>query len=234
MSAVSSQPWPDPGTYHRTLERVDQRRSEARRLLGRLAVAIQHDAHDLIDTVLAEALAWPEQIEAQRARKAALLYAITALLSRTRHSEIALWLAPLIPLAPGMTQVLVFSTDPPRQSFCWRVTPAYALVDGRAPLWLPVDPLIQPYHEGQVTIDHGYLQRVLLRRRREHPPILLLPHPRGLVQLDSASYVILDGNHRVVCAWHQQRQAIAGHILTPDEAAAVLVSHSRWPPYGKG
>ncbi|GAB4217470.1 MAG: hypothetical protein OHK0022_59760 [Roseiflexaceae bacterium] len=234
MSSFSSSPWPDEPPYSRTLERVDQRRTEARRLLGRLAVAIQHDAPALIDTVVGEALGWPEASEPQRQRKAALLYAITAFLARTRHTDMALWLAPLIPLAPGMTQVLVFSTEPPRQSFCWRVTPAYALVDGRAPLTLPLDPLIQPYQRGHVSIDEEYLRRVLLPRRRTPRPILLLPHPRGLVDLGGMAYVILDGNHRVVCAWHQRLQSLPGHILSPEEAAAVLVSHSQWPPYRPG
>jgi hypothetical protein len=52
-----------------------------------------------------------------------------------------------------------------------------------------------------------------------------------MVQLDGAPYVILDGNHRVVCAWIQRRRRIPGFVLTRQEAAAVLVSHSQWPPY---
>lgn len=234
MSSFSLAPWPEEPSYRRRLEQVEQRRSEARRLLGRLAVAIQHDTPTLIDRVIGEALAWPEANQPQRQRKATLLYTITALLARTRHTETALWLAPLIPLAPGMTQVLVFSTEPPRQSFCWRVTPAYALVDGRTPRTLPLDPLIRPYQRGHVSIDEQYLRRVLLPRRRPPRPILLLPHPRGLVDLDGRAYVILDGNHRVVCAWHQRRQTLHGHILSPEEAAAVLVSQSQWPPYQPG
>jgi hypothetical protein len=72
---------------------------------------------------------------------------------------------------------------------------------------------------------------VLLPRRRRPRPILLLPHPLGMVELDGAPYVILDGNHRVVCAWYQRRRRIPGFVLTRQEAAAVLVSHSQWPPY---
>jgi hypothetical protein len=130
-----------------------------------------------------------------------------------------------------MTQMLVFSVKQPQEQFCWRVTPAYALTEGRAPAELPIDPLIQPYQHGSVDIDEGYLRRVLLSRPSEPRPILLLPHPLGLVELDGAAYIILDGNHRVVCAWHQRRGSILGFVLTPEEAAAVLLSHTQWPPY---
>jgi hypothetical protein len=130
-----------------------------------------------------------------------------------------------------MAQVLVFSAGQPQQRFCWRVTPAYALVRGRRPAALPVVELAQPYQRGEVDIDQVYLRRVLLPRRRRPPPILLLPHPLGQVRLGGATYVILDGNHRVVSAWRQGRFWIPGFVLTAREGAAVLISHSRWPPY---
>jgi hypothetical protein len=223
--------WPDLLARARALARADARRRPERRLLGRLALAMQHDDDALIDSVVDEALAWPEADVRQCARKATLLYAITGMLTRARYVTVALRVAPLIPQAEGMTQVLVFSTDQPPQRFCWRVTPAYALVQGRTPSSLPVEPLVQPYRRGRVHIDHAYLRRVLLPRRRRPRPILLLPHPLGMVELDGVPYVILDGNHRVVCAWYQRRRRIPGFVLTRQEAAAVLVSHSQWPPY---
>ena len=223
--------WPDLLARGRALARAEARRRPERRLMGQLALAMQHDDDALIDAVLDEALAWPESDRAQCARKAELLYALTGMLARARYVAVALRVAPLIPQAEGMTQVLVFSTDHPPQRFCWRVTPAYALVQGRSPSSLPVDPLVQPYRRGRVHIDQAYLRRVLLPRRRRPRPILLLPHPLGMVQLDGAPYVILDGNHRVVCAWYQRRRRIPGFVLTRQEAAAVLVSHRQWPPY---
>jgi hypothetical protein len=223
--------WVNERLRARILVRIGQRRRPERRLLGMLAAAAQHDDRDLIDAALTEALDWPEAAAPEALRKATLLFAMTTLLARARYTEYALRLAPLIPSAPGMTQVLVFSTEEPRQRFCWRVTPAYALVHSRAPSNFPVAPLVQPYRDGQVSIDHAYLRRVLLPRRRKPRPILLLPHPLGMVHISGASYVILDGNHRVVCAWQQQRWRIPGFILTPQEATAVLVSHSCWPPY---
>ena len=48
-----------------------------------------------------------------------------ALLARAGHTELALKVAPTIPFAPRMAQVLVFSAGEPRERFCWRVTPAY-------------------------------------------------------------------------------------------------------------
>ncbi len=223
--------WPDLLARARALARADARRRPERRLMGRLALAMQHDDDALIDAVVDEALAWPEADGRQCARKATLLYALTGMLTRARYVTMALRVAPLIPQATGMTQVLVFSTDQPPQRFCWRVTPAYALVQGRAPSSLPVESLVQPYRRGRVHIDHAYLRRVLLPRRRRPRPILLLPHPLGMVELDGVPYVILDGNHRVVCAWYQRRRRIPGFVLTRQEAAAVLVSHSQWPPY---
>ena len=226
--------WLDERLRARILVHIGQRRRPERRLLGMLAAAAQHDDCDLLDAAMTEALIWPEASTPETLRKAALLFAMTTLLARAGYTERALRLAPLIPNAPGMAQVLVFSTEEPRQRFCWRVTPAYALVHSRAPNNFPVAPLVQPYRDGQVSIDHAYLRRVLLPRRRKPRPILLLPHPLGMVHLGGATYVVLDGNHRVVCAWQQQRWRIPGFILTPQEATAVLVSHSQWPPYTTG
>ena len=231
MPSFQSSLWSDERLRARILARIGQRRRPERRLLGMLAAAAQHDECDLIDAAVTEALAWPEDTTAEVLRKAALLFAMTTLLARARYTEHALRLAPLIPNAPGMAQVLVFTSEEPRQRFCWRVTPAYALVHSRAPTAFPVAPLVQPYRDGQVSIDHAYLRRVLMPRRRKPRPILLLPHPLGMVQLGGATYIILDGNHRVVCAWQQRRWRISGFVLTPQEATAVLVSHSQWPPY---
>jgi hypothetical protein len=219
--------------HAKALTQIDRRRRPGR-LLGRLAVAARHDDIGLIDTALAEALAWPEADDTQISRKAELLFAMTALLARMGYGDLALRVAPLIPFASGMTQVLIFSTDQPQQRFCWRVTPAYALVGGRAAEELPLDLLIQPYHHGRVHIDDSYVRRILLPRLGEPHPILLLPHPLGMVELGGASYVILDGNHRVVCAWHQRRGTIPGFVLTQEEGAAILMSHSQWPPYPPG
>jgi hypothetical protein len=215
----------------RAITLVGRRQRPERRILGMLAVGVRGDDRPLIEAAVAAALAWPEEGEQQRARKAGLIYSITARLARAGYSDIALRVAPLIPFAPGMTQILIFSIEQPQECFCWRVTPAYALTEGRAPADLPIEPLIQPYQHGRVEIDEPYLRRALLSRPREPRPILLLPHPFGLVDLGGAAYVILDGNHRVVCAWHQRRGTIPGFLLTPEEAAAVLLSHSQWPPY---
>lgn len=231
MSMFFTPLWPDEQLRARILARIGQRRRPERRLLGLLAAATQHDEPLLIDAAINEALSWPETTPLEAARKAALLISMTTMLARARQTERALRLAPLIPNAPGMGQVLVFTSDHPRQRFCWRVTPAYALVHSRAPISFPVAPLVQPYRNGQVSIDHAYLKRVLLPRRHKPPPILLLPHPLGMVELGGETFIILDGNHRVVCAWHQRRWRISGFILTPQEATAVLVSHSQWPPY---
>jgi hypothetical protein len=214
-----------------TLARIDRRARPERRLLGLLAAAVRHDDPPLANAVLAEVFGWPESTPEHCTRKAQLLYDITALLARAGHTELALQVAPAIPFAPGMAQVLVLSAGEPRQRYCWRVTPAYALAHGRRPAALPVAELARPYQRGEVQIDHEYLRRVLLPRRRRPPPILLLPHPLGQVVLEGASYVILDGNHRVVCAWRQRRFWVPAYVLTPREGAAVLVSHSRWPPY---
>lgn len=223
--------WPADSLRDEVLARIGRRARPERRLLGLLAAAARHDDAALADAVLAEALSWPEDSTARCTRKARLLYDMTALLARAGHTELALRLAPCIPFAPGMAQVLVLSAGEPQQRFCWRVTPAYALTKGRRAAALPVAELARPYQRGEVDIDHAYLQRVLLPRRRRPPPILLLPHPLGQVQLGGASYVILDGNHRVVCAWRQRRLWVPGYVLTPREGGAVLLSHSRWPPY---
>lgn len=210
---------------------IERRRRPARRLLGMLAVALRHDDFRLIEVVLTEAMGWPEANELEQLQKARLLFAITSLLARADYMELALRIAPMIPAARGMAQVLVLSTDHPQERFCWRVTPAYALVQWRKPDYIPTDILIQPYQRGQVTIDQAYLKRVLLPRRREPRPILLMPHPLGMIELDGAPHLILDGNHRVVCAWCQERPMVPAYVLTPEEAAAVLHSHSQWPPY---
>jgi hypothetical protein len=223
--------WLEGAGHARIIARIGQRRRPERRLLGAVAVAAQHDDLDLIDAATAEALAWPEASEEQCTRKAALLFAMTALLARARRADLARRLAPQIPFAPGMSQVLVFSTSRPQQCFCWRVTPAYALIQGRRPTYFPIEPLVQPYQRGQVSIDHTYLQRVLLPRRRTPRPILLLPHPLGLVDLDGTAHIILDGNHRVVCAWRHRRCRVPAFVLNSQEATAVLISHSQWPPY---
>lgn len=229
MPPFGPPPWPDAGAGARA--RIGQRRRRERRLLGLLALALQHDDAEIADVLVAEALDWPERSRWQRARKAAMLFTLTGFLARARYTALALRVAPLIPPVAGMKQMLVFSTERPRQQFCWRVAPAYALVQGRAPAYLPTEPLVQPYRSGLVHIDHAYLKRVLLPRRHEPPPILLLPHPLGLVELDGTPYVILDGNHRVVCAWYQNRPQVAGFVLTPQESAAVLICHNQWPPY---
>ncbi|MFO7166915.1 MAG: hypothetical protein DIU80_002695 [Chloroflexota bacterium] len=215
----------------RTLGRISRRQRLERRMLGMLAAAAQHGDAALLGTVIAETLSWPETSDALLLRKASLLYAMTALLARAGYMEAALRLAPSIPFAPGMAQVLVFSVGSPQQRFCWRVTPAYALVSGRRPVALPVAELAAPYCRNEVEIDRAYLERVLMPRRHRPPPILLLPHPLGQVRLDGRAFVILDGNHRVACAWHQRRFWISGYILTPREGDTVLISHSQWPPY---
>jgi hypothetical protein len=213
-----------------TLERIGRRVRPERRLLGLLAAAARHEDLGLVDAVLSESLGWPEDSPAACTRKAQLLYAMTTLLARAGHTELALKVAPTIPFAPRMAQVLVFSAGEPRERFCWRVTPAYALAHGRRVAALPVAELARPYQRGEVEIDHDYLRKLLPRRRRP-PPILLLPHPLGQVRLGGASYVILDGNHRVVCAWKLRQIWLPGYVLTVREGAAVLMSHSRWPPY---
>lgn len=214
-----------------TMARIAARRQPERQFIGAVAAALQYDDVHLVDEVLAKALAWPEESAVLRARKAGLLFALTALLARARLTAHALRLAPRIPLVPGMKQMLVFTVGELRQTFCWRVTPAYALVTGRRIRPLPVAPLVEPYQRGQVSIDLAYVRRVLVPHRRNQLPILLLPHAHGLVQLNGAPYVILDGNHRVVSAHERRRHAIASYILTEQEAAAVLISHSRFPPY---
>jgi hypothetical protein len=175
-----------------TLARIMQRTRPERRVLGVLAAAVRRDDARLLDAVIAEALGWPEDNATLQARKAVLLYDMTALLVRGGYMDLALRVAPSIPFAPGMAQVLVFSAGQPQQRYCWRVTPAYALTVGRQPAALPVRDLSQPYQRGEVEIDHGYLERVLLPRRRRPPPILLLPHPLGQVRLGNMSYVILE------------------------------------------
>src|SRR5579859_2712904 len=167
--------WPDVHGDERLLARIDRRRRPERRLLGRLALALQHEDGVLVDWLMADALAWPEIGQRQCRRKAGLLFAMTTLLAQARCTDRALQVAPLIPFAPGMTQVLIFSTDRPHQRYCWRVTPAYALVRNRTPHYFPVQALIQTYRQGRVSIDQDYLQRVLLPRQTEPPPILLLP-----------------------------------------------------------
>lgn len=233
---MSSSPLFSSSTGHaraETLATIAGRPRPERRLLGMLALAAQYDDYPLMEAAIGAALDWAEGSAEQRARKAHLLYEMTALLARARHTEVALRIAPLIPYTPGMAQVLEFSVDRPPQRFCWRVTPAYALVHGRSASHLPIEPLIQPYRHGRVSIDHSYLRQVLLPRRRLPRPILLLPHPLGLVQLAGRAYIILDGNHRVVCAWQQNWGWVPGFFLTPKEADAVQVSHSRWPPYAR-
>jgi hypothetical protein len=229
MSPVLSPQCSDGPARARTLARIDRRRRPERRLLGMLALGMRYADRGLIKMAVDTALAWPEASDSQSARKAELLFAMTAWLARAAYTDLAMQVAPLIPFAPGKTQVLIFTAE--QQRFCWRVTSAYALVDGRQPAYLPVDSLIQPFQHGRVEIDDAYLRRVLLPRHHEPHPILLLPHPLGLVQLYGATYVILDGNHRVVCAWYQNRGWIPGFVLTPEEGAAVLISHSQWPPY---
>lgn len=231
MMSLTSPLWPDDLTREQTLALIERRQRPERRLLGLLAAAARHDDAALAEAVLSETIGWPEESDRLALRKAGLLYAMTALLARAGHTELALQVAPHIPFAPGMAQVLVFSAGRPQQRFCWRVTPAYALAHGRRPVALPVAELSQPYQRGEVDIDHDYLRRVLLPRRSRPTPILLLPHPLGQVRLGSATYVILDGNHRVVSAWRQRRFWIPGLILSASEGTAVLVSHSRWPPY---
>lgn len=231
MYPVSLPEWSYFPTPARTLALVAARRQPERQIIGALAAALQFDDMLLVDTVLSSALAWPESTSELRTRKGSLLFTLTSLLARAHLTTRALRLAPRIPLAPGMTQILVFDVAELRQTFCWRVTPAYALVTGRDSLYLPVAPLIEPFKRGQVDIDMAYVRRVLLPRRRQPAPILLIPHDHGLVQLDGMPYVILDGNHRVVSAYHRHRRTIPSYILTRQEAAAVLVSHSRYPPY---
>jgi hypothetical protein len=223
--------WPDASLRDETLARIGRRARPERRLLGLLAAAARHADHALASAVLAEVFSWPEEHRAQCTRKARLLYDMTALLARAGHTELALRMAPSIPFAPGMAQVLVLSVGEPPQRFCWRVTPAYALTHGRRVAALPVAELALPFQRGEVEIDQQYLERVLLPRRHRPPPILLLPHPLGQVELGGVPYVILDGNHRVVCAWRQRRLWVPAYILTEAEGGAVLVSHSRWPPY---
>jgi hypothetical protein len=231
MEPQLSLPELDENARARALALVERRQRPERRVLGTLAVGVRGDDRALIEEAIAAALAAPEGGEPQRTRKAILLYRITAELVRTGYDDIALRIAPLIPFAAGMTQMLVFSVEQPQERYCWRVTPAYALTEGRSPFELPIDPLILPYRHGRVDIDDAYLRRKLLARPSEPRPILLLPHPLGLVELDGGTYVILDGNHRVVCAWHLRRGSIPGFVLTPEEATAVLLSHTQWPPY---
>jgi hypothetical protein len=237
MAAVESREtfaaalWPSPPARERTLALIGQRHQVERRILGLVAAAARHDDEELLGSVIAETLSWPETSDGLLRRKAGLVYAVTALLARAGRHEAAVRLAPQIPFAPGMAQVLIFSAGSPQQRFCWRVTPAYALCGARRPVALPVAELARPYQRDEVTIDTAYLEKVLMPRRRRPPPILLLPHPLGQVRLGGESYVILDGNHRVVCAWRQRRFWISGYILTPPEGEAVLLSHSRWPPY---
>lgn len=235
MELVDSLPtplkWTSAPGLGETIERIARRARPERRLLGMLAAAARHGDAGLADAVLSESLGWPEETAAQSARKAQLIYAMTALLARAGHTQLALKVAPTIPFAPGMAQVLVFSAGEPRHRYCWRVTPAYALTHGRRVAALPVAELARPYERGEVEIDHEYLRRVLLPRRRRPPPILLLPHPLGLVRLGDTSYIVLDGNHRVACAAQRRQLWVPGYILTPEEGAAVLISHSRWPPY---
>lgn len=231
MQLMSLPDWTDFPTPARTLARVAARRQPEKQFLGALAAALQFDDHELVETVLATALAWPETTPELKHRKGALLFALTGLLARAQLTAHALRLAPRIPLASGMTQILMFTVAELRQTFCWRVTPAYALVTGRQFRPLPLASLIEPFLNGKVDIDMGYVRRVLLPRRNGHPPILLLPHAHGLVRLDGAPYVILDGNHRVVSAYQRHRRAVPSYILTEQEAAAVLISRSRYPPY---
>jgi hypothetical protein len=223
--------WPDALLRDETLARIGRRARPERRLLGLLAAAARHDDRGLADAVLAEVFSWPETTTGHCTRKARLLYDMTALLAHAGHTDLALRMAPAIPFAPGMAQVLVLSAGEPPQRFCWRVTPAYALTHGRRVAAMPVADLARPYQRGEVEIDQLYVERVLLPRRRRPPPILLLPHPLGQVELGGITYVILDGNHRVVCAWRQRRLWVPAYILTEREGSAVLVSHSRWPPY---
>jgi hypothetical protein len=223
--------WSESPPRDELLARIGRRARPERRLLGLMAAAARHEDRQLADAVLAEVFSWPETTPAQCTRKARLLYDMTALLAHAGHTDLALRLAPAIPFAPGMAQVLILSAGEPRQRFCWRVTPAYALSHGRRAAALPVAELARPYQRGEVDIDREYLERVLLPRRRRPPPILLLPHPLGQVELGGRTYVILDGNHRVVCAWRQRRLWVPAYILTEREGSAVLVSHSQWPPY---
>ncbi|HWQ11691.1 MAG TPA: hypothetical protein VNL77_02760 [Roseiflexaceae bacterium] len=231
MSLLTPPLWPNDPSRAQTLARIARRQRPERRLLGLLAAAVRHEDTALIEAVQGEALGWPEDGAARSVRKAVLLFEMTALLARAGQMDLALRLAPCIPFAPGMAQVLVFSAGEPPQRFCWRVAPAYALVRGRRPAALPVAELARPYQRGEVIIDDAYLRRVLLPRRRRPPPILLLPHPLGQVRLGGGLYVILDGNHRVVSAWRQGRFWIPGFVLTAREGTAVLISHSQWPPY---
>jgi hypothetical protein len=229
MSPWPSPHWMDDPERAQVFARIARRRRPARRLLGLLAAAVQIDSGELIDRVINEALAWPDTTKLQCFHKASLLFALTGLLAGTCYRELALKLAPMIPLAPGMAQVLILTTE--QESYCWRVTSGYALAHGRTPRHFPVDSLIQPYRRGEVTIDDGHVMRLLSRRRGAPPPILLLAHPLGMVHLDGTPYLILDGNHRVVCAWRQRRYWIPGLILSPQEGEAVLLHHSQWPPY---
>ena len=231
MQAITQIDWSGFPTPARTLALVAARRQPEKQFLGALAAALQFDDRALIDAILTTALSWPEAEATVRTRKATLLFALTGLLARAQETARALRLAPRIPLAPGMKQILVFSVAHLRQTYCWRVTPAYALMAGRRARPVPLAPLIQPYQQGQVEIDLAYVRQVLNPGRIQQPPILLLPHANGLVQLDGKPYVILDGNHRVVSAHTRHRRAIASYMLTEQEAKAVLISHSRYPPY---
>jgi hypothetical protein len=225
------QPQIHPKLRARVIAKIDRRRRPERQLLGRLALAAQDNDLAAVQTAIAVACRWPELSNLQKTQKAALLFAMTGLLMRAGLHDFALHVAPRIPFAPGMRQVMEFSTHDPYQIFCWRVTSANALVQGRKPLELPVETLIQPYQRGQVHIDHAYVRRVLLPQKLPLAPILLLSHPHGLVELDGERYIILDGNHRVVFASQQQKDVVRGCILTPQEGAAVLISHCHWPPY---
>lgn len=231
MQLGSLPDWTGFPTPAHTLARVAARRQPEKQFLGALAAALQFDDAELIDTVLSSALAWPETTPDLKQRKGALLFALTGLLVRAQLTARALRLAPRIPLASGMTQILTFTVAELRQTFCWRVTPAYALVTGRQLRPVPLLPLIEPFLHGKVDIDMAYVRRVLLPRHNGHPPIILLPHSHGLVRLDGLPYVILDGNHRVVSAYQRHRHAVPSYILTEQEAAAVLLSRSRYPPY---
>jgi hypothetical protein len=219
--------WSD-GIQSAQLARIAQRRKPSRRLLGMLAAAIQCDATMAFEHLIGEALSWPDTSALDRLTKASLLFGMTALLSRSRYRDLAFELAPRIPHAPGMSQVLEFTTE--HEYFCWRVTSAYALVHGCQTRRFPVQALIQPYQRGQVHIDESHVQQMVRERKGAPPPILLLAHPLGMFELDGRSYIILDGNHRVVSAWRRRRGWIAGYELTPQEGEAVLIQRRQHIP----
>lgn len=220
----------------RTLAIIRRRPALATRALGLVALCprLPEEFSDaLLNEALALALTLPEQTDRQLTYKARTLFHMTATLARLQYTKAALQVAPHIPLAPGTAEVLEFEPPGTRQFYQWRVDPARALVAGRLPKQFSVRALSEPYRRGMVTIDHEYIRTSQAPKLITPQPILLLPHPHGLVQIpQQPQLVILDGNHRVVWAWLHRRLTIPGIILTPDEARAILLRYTLWPPYG--